>query len=239
MSLKTSQPQKKPPAKRSHHSVQLTRKELILWLGVIFLAMLWMFTLGVMVGRGISPVRFDIEKLKKELIALKQESVRKVKRKAERSAQPVAGKTEFDFYDVLTEKKKQARKKTLLEREKAAQKVGPKIEKRRASKSEKIRKQPEGQREKETGRDVSQIRRQPVKAFTVQVAALKDARRAKEMVAYLRKKGYDAYRTKIDKGKKEIYHRVRIGHFNTLNSAARAAAKLRKEKFKPIIIHEE
>ena len=77
MSQKSSKPKKKVSAKRSRFALELTRKELFVWLGVAFLAMVWMFTLGLIVGRGLSPVRFDVEKLKKELIAFKQEALKR------------------------------------------------------------------------------------------------------------------------------------------------------------------
>ncbi|MDP7417006.1 MAG: hypothetical protein QF888_03315, partial [Desulfobacterales bacterium] len=50
-------------------------KEYLIWFSVIFFVAAWMFFLGILVGRGTAPVKFNIEKLQKKLAALKAEDI--------------------------------------------------------------------------------------------------------------------------------------------------------------------
>ena len=63
---------KKRPSKPSRSILQLTRKQFFVWFALTFFAMVWMFVLGILVGRGLSPVRFDVPKLKDDLVTLKE-----------------------------------------------------------------------------------------------------------------------------------------------------------------------
>ena len=51
----------------------------VMWIGIVVLTSVWMFILGIFVGRGTAPVKFDIEKLQKELIALKETVIKEEK----------------------------------------------------------------------------------------------------------------------------------------------------------------
>jgi hypothetical protein len=232
MSQKTTppkKPQKKSTGKKSRFAFQLTRKELFLWLGVAFLAMVWMFTLGVIVGRGISPVRFDVEKLKKELLALKEDALTEEEGANKPGVNATPDKRHLGFYDVLTDKKEEARLKSLPK--------APPTAKRE------IARRPESKNQQE----VSEANKQkpssakgetPAKSFTLQVASLKDSGRAKKLVSDLKSKGYGAYAVTARVKGKGTYYRVRVGHFKDLNEARKMAARLRHEKFEPIVIRE-
>ncbi|MBI5967755.1 MAG: SPOR domain-containing protein [Deltaproteobacteria bacterium] len=77
---------------------------------------------------------------------------------------------------------------------------------------------------------------QPKAKFTLQVAALTNPEDAREMVNQLRSKGYSAYQVTGSAAAKGILHRVRIGHFQSLEEARQfALAFEKKEKIKPII----
>jgi len=58
-------------------SLQFVPKEPSVWIFLIIFVSAWMFVLGVLVGRDTVPVKFDIEKLQKELVALKEAVIRK------------------------------------------------------------------------------------------------------------------------------------------------------------------
>ncbi len=45
----------------------LSRRAIAGWLGVIFILCAWMFIIGVLVGRGTAPVKFDIDGLQTKL----------------------------------------------------------------------------------------------------------------------------------------------------------------------------
>lgn len=227
MSQKTSppkKPKKKGTGKKSRFAFQLTRKELFLWLGVAFLAMVWMFTLGVMVGRGISPVRFNVEKLKKELLAQKEGA-----NKPGMNATP--DKRQLGFYDILTDKKEEARLKSLP-------KAQPPAKKEIARRPESKKQQKASEASKQKPKSSSAIGETPVKSFTLQVASLRDSARARKLVSDLKSKGYGAYAVTARVNGKGTYHRVRVGHFKDLNEARTIATRLRHEKFEPIVIRE-
>jgi len=77
---------------------------------------------------------------------------------------------------------------------------------------------------------------QPKAKFTLQVAALTNSEDAREMVNQLRSKGYSAYQVTGSAAAKGTLHRVRIGHFQSLEEARQfALAFEKKEKIKPII----
>ena len=68
--------------------------------GLIVLISIWMFILGVLVGRGTAPVRFDMEKIQEELAALKDSALQKEMRRY-RIHPEAPQKPQLDFYDVL------------------------------------------------------------------------------------------------------------------------------------------
>ena len=217
MGAKRAKPKKKASAKKkTRFAVELTRKELLVWLGVGFLAMGWMFTLGVFVGRGLSPVHFDVEKLKKELIALKQKALKREEAVQKRNANSLSKKSSLDFYDLLTDKKEQARLKP----------------------SSKTRRQSARQKEKVPSSSKAEPKTASQESFTVQVLSVQDSARAGKLVAHLKKKGYGAYKVTANVPGKGTHYRVRVGHFSDRSKARKAAAKLRNEKLEPFVVSE-
>jgi len=214
MSRKISQSKKKSSAKKSGFPIELTRKQFFLWFGLAFLAMAWMFTLGIIVGRGFSPVRFDMQKLKKELIALKQEALKRDQARFKIERDNLTGAPRLDFYKALTDKKEEARSKLAKARE---QTVKPNTGSPEASKTGKI-----GRRG----------------LLTIQVASLKNAEWAKRIITRLKGKGYDAYEVTANVPGKGICHRVRVGHFADSIEAGRVAARLKQDKFEAMIVRE-
>jgi hypothetical protein len=215
---------------------QLTRKEMFLWLGVAFLALIWMFTLGVIVGRGLSPVRFDVEKLTKELIALKETALKGSGGVEKPPIDLASGKKHLGFYDVLTDKKEEARLKSLAKPSKQpvkssaenrmSERPAPKIP-RKTSVAKKNR-QVSGSAVAEQG--------SAQKPFTLQVASLKELSKAEKMVSLLKRNGYEAYAVTAHVGGKGTYHRVRVGHFKERGDAKTTALRLKAEKYEPIVI---
>ena len=214
MSQKASQPKKKASAKGSRFALRLTRKQLFLWSGLAFLAMAWMFVLGILVGRGLSPVRFDMQKLKKELMALKQEALERDQARFKVETDKLSGNPDLDFYKVLTDKKEEARLKFAKAHEQTAK---PVVKSPATSKPKKIERQG---------------------LLTIQVASLKRAKKARQVVARLKRKGYEAYEVRVSVPGKGTYHRVRVGHFTDSSEAGLVAAKLKQEKLETMIVRE-
>ncbi len=65
---------------------------------MLFISM-WMFVLGILVGRGTAPVPFDIHKLQKELKHLKETTLKKEEIRFNILSD--ADKKNFEFHDAL------------------------------------------------------------------------------------------------------------------------------------------
>ena len=247
MSKKASKSKKKTSSKESQSTIKLTRKKLFVWLGVTFVSMVWMFTLGIFVGRGLSPVRFDVKKLKEELIALKQRAFKAGLENSTIERDKLSMDPELGFYEILTDKKEEARIEFAKEHEPTARGGVTSPETAGADKADKKDRIPLKLAEvnKPTARpdakppevpEPNKVEEQGL--LTIQVASLNDAQRARQMVAHLKAKGYEAYEVVATLPGKGTYHRIRVGHFADSNEASRIAARLKRERFEVIIIRE-
>jgi cell division septation protein DedD len=72
--------------------------------------------------------------------------------------------------------------------------------------------------------------------LTVQVAAIKDARAAEQMVARLRREGFDAYQSKKTLPGQRTWYRVRVGRYPDRPSAAEVVRRLKGQGTTPIIV---
>ena len=186
-----------------------------------------MFVLGIFVGRGTAPVKFDIENLQKELLALKEAVVKEGQERFKIGRDPASAKMELGFYEALKETtpsvqhkvKQPVGKKTALPQKKA--KVG-------ASLSRPLN---------EFGRHkVAPTKAAAGAGFTIQVASLKDMKVAAEMAEILKKKGYQAYTVSAKIPGKGTWHRIRIGNFKNREDAGDILSRLKKDKYRPIIV---
>ena len=197
------------------------------WICLIFFASAWMFVLGIFVGRGTAPVKFDIENLQKELVALKEAVIKEGQERFKIGRDPASAKMELGFYEALKEitpsvrnkVKPPERKKTVSPQKKA--KVGATL----------------CRPLNEFGRD----KLAPTKAaagagFTIQVASLKDMKVAAEMAEMLKKKGYQAYTVSAKIPGKGVWHRIRIGDFKNREDAGNILSRLKKDKYRPIVV---
>jgi cell division septation protein DedD len=247
MSKKASKSKKKTSSKKSQLTIKLTRKKLFFWLGVTFVAMVWMFTLGIFVGRGLSPVRFDVKKLKEELIALKQKALKTDQANSTIERDKLSMDPELGFYEILTDKKEEARLKFDKAHKPTARVGVTSPETTGADKADKKDQIPLKLAEvnKPTARpdakppevpEPNKVEEQGL--LTIQVASLNDAQRARQMVAHLKAKGYEAYEVVATLPEKGTYHRIRVGHFADSNEASLVAARLKRERFEIIILRE-
>ncbi len=211
-------------------SFQFVPKEPSVWIFLIVFVSAWIFVLGVLVGRDTVPVKFDIEKLQKELVALKEAVIRKEQKRFKIDSDGVKNKTDFGFYEALKETKKNKNN---------GAGISKKQETKHLSKNEtvKVKKRVVSGKSKIINKDKQKNLTETDKKLTIQVASLKDSKDADEMVARLKKKGYLAYRTSSNIPEKGIWHRVRIGYFKDKAEAGSTLNKLKKEKYGPILVN--
>lgn len=197
-------------------SKETGRKGTTTWICLILFASVWMFVLGIFVGRGTAPVKFDIENLQKELIALKQAVIKDGQERSKIGKDPASAKMELGFYEALKETSPSVRKKTVLRQKKAKFQPVQKVKKPASSSK--------------------QTKAVAGAGFTIQVASLKDMKVAVELAEILKKKGYQAYTVSAKIPGKGTWHRIRIGHFKNREDIGNILSRLKKDKYRPIVI---
>jgi len=212
------------------------RKKTFFWVFLIFFISAWMFVLGILVGRGTAPVHFDIEKLQKELAALKEAGLRKEIKRYKIDQPAAAEKTDLGFHEALKTpaegagKKKQTSDRRIADRRDPAEKVSAPAGTPAPTPATK----PDGQGQKA---------RMPApdntgKGLTIQVASSRDIGFADSLVARLKAENYPAYRVTARIPGKGTWHRVRIGSFRNRAEAARFLERLKKDRLEGIIVKE-
>ncbi|MDJ0990037.1 MAG: SPOR domain-containing protein [Desulfobacterales bacterium] len=240
---------KKGAAPKRQPYLQLTRRGTYGGLLLIVLACAWMFFVGVLVGRGTSPIQFDMEALSRDLEALKKNSEERRRQQLDSYAAALEEQSTLDVYEELKRADDRLTIDPSLNREVPAPSVGSEpptaAESGRPAGPPVIRRR-EGLRAKTPGRsgpDVRPSAREGPKTpaaqpgrVTLQVAAVKDGAVARKMVADLKAKGFDAYRSTATTGGQGTWHRVRVGRFADRQAAAATKRRLEGQGMAPIIV---
>ncbi|MBN1226155.1 MAG: SPOR domain-containing protein [Deltaproteobacteria bacterium] len=212
------------------YTIGLTMKHIIMISLAFLFVLLWIFTLGIIVSRGLLNDAVD------NLTAAKQKQTATSGSKETSGEETMPSKSvmpikeeELTFYKELTEKKEIAKDKTPfepVENEKQPKPEAPSLAPDKVDKKEGL----------VTAEEKIKRIRERIQNYNVQVAALKNIDESKDMVKKLINLGYPAYyyQTSV---KGESYYRVRCGPFSTLEEAKKHAKRLSdKEGFTPFII---
>jgi cell division septation protein DedD len=218
-----------------------------------------MFILGVLVGRGTAPVKFDIKKLSREIETLREADLKKQKAPVEVVTNEEKTKTTLGFYEELKKSEPApvplvkprssnvtSQEKTLKKKTTPA-KTSPQVKKEPVSKpSSKIKKKqtksPEKKPKSKTTTAVANSVKPTVspakksKGMTIQVASLKELSEADALVKKLQAKGYPAYKTIAVVPDKGIWFRIRVGSYSSRESTNRMVGRLKKDGFRPMIV---
>ena len=239
--------------------IVLSRNKIAGWLVLIFFLCAWMFILGVLVGRGTAPVKFDIAKIegKSETIeASNDRDPQEVPEKKEPAV--IKDKTALEFYEVLKdneadtdipELQKQAgvEDKNKAPAAKAApsevkkdavrESAPPKADLPKAA-PEKSEAAVSPQKQKPIQKNAPAVSRTnaPGPIYTIQAASVKDPKDADRLVQKLKESGYPAYRVIGKVPGTGIWFRVRIGEYGGKDEAMGVMEKLKKEGLKPILV---
>ena len=186
--------------KRYHF--ELSRTSIFLWSVGAFVLLGWIFTLGVLAGRGLLPGGVKtLAELKIQIGKLQQMISKKDRSELERIKE-LQKDPKFAFYDELSGKKSDAVKEP--------------------ASSPKKRKRDLMEREEDKGS-------KGLTKYIVQVASLDSEAKATEMVNRLTGQGYPAYSYKVFiKGRR--YYRVRCGMFKTKDEAINIKNRLAKNE---------
>jgi len=186
--------------KRYHF--ELSRTSVFLWSVGAFVLLAWIFTLGVLAGRGLLPGGVEtLAELKIQIGKLQQMISKKDRSEIERIKE-LQKDPKFAFYDELSGKKSDVVKKP--------------------ASSPKRQKKDLREREEDKGSKA-------LTKYIVQVASLDSEAKATEMVNRLIGQGYPAYFYKVFiKGRR--YYRVRCGMFKTKEEALNIKKRLAKNE---------
>jgi cell division septation protein DedD len=214
---------------------------------IVFFVSAWMFFLGVVVGRGTSPVNFDINELEKQIAALKKAALQAEEMKIEKIT-PISPdvKSELGFYEALKMPEQNdlmglAESKTTaalqseppVKTETTVKPASPKI----VAKSEKA---PEFKKSEfkitPPVSETSSIVEKTDKQYSIQVASLKDSIEADRLVEIFRRRGYPAYRASAEVRNTGVWHRVRIGPFTKQSEALQILGPVSQESKGALII---
>jgi len=221
--------------------------------GAIVLIAAWMFGLGVLVGRGTAPVKFDIQKLTKELENLIAADVKKQLEPVELETAETKTKTELEFYEELKKSEpvapeppprntsrqpKENPPPDTASREEDSPPPEQKVPAATTASKKSVTK-PVGPSEGEKPRPANAAADRPLDNtgnVTIQAASLKDLAEADAMVKKLKNRGYPAYKTIAVVPGKGIWFRIRVGRYSSRESAGDVVGKLKKEGYRPILV---
>lgn len=241
--------------------IVLSRRKIAGWFLLIFFLCAWMFVLGILVGRGTAPVKFDIAALEKKLEASNgDDGGDRENAQAPEESAAVKDKTKLEFYEALKEDKVDTEVQVLqqpkvVERRiekpdekraprKAEGDTAPKPEPPKAAPKKAVPEKPETapsvQKKKQAEQEEKVAAVAPTNApgpvYTIQAASVKDPKDADRLVEKLKKKGFPAYRAIGKIPGKGIWFRVRIGEYRNKSEAQRIMNKLEKDGMKPILV---
>ena len=221
--------------------IVLTRKKIAGWLVLIFFLSAWMFVLGVLVGRGTAPLKFNLAEIQKKITAPQKAPPEKQNRiQPQKNAVTVKEKTKLEFYEALKEDKEDSKvsvrpKPQDAERKasKAAEKTAVPSKNANKSKSAAL---PQSKAPAEDKVAAVAKTNTTGPTYTIQAASVRNAKDADRMIAKLKKRGYPAYRSIGKVQGKGIWFRVRIGSYKSKSEARQTLDKLKKEGHKPILV---
>jgi cell division protein FtsN len=233
--------------------IVLTRRKIAGWFFLIFFLCAWMFVLGVLVGRGTAPVKFDIAAIEKKLAgSTNTDSAVQPEMPAQKDDLTVKDKTKLDFYEALKENREDVKNPALQQPKVDEHKIEETVEKavpQKPAPGETTSQNtvPEASKpaaipqKKELKPELGKV---PAVAntntagptYTIQAASVKDPNDADRLVEKLKKAGYPAYRVIGKIPGKGVWFRVRIGEYKSKAEAVGVMDKLKKDGLKPILV---
>ena len=209
------------------------------WLFLLIFTSAWMFFLGVLTGRGTAPIKFDINKLQKELAALKATDLKEQIGRVKINSDATKMKSGLGFYEELKDTKDHTGSG-----ESSNVNLTNRIEKPRSKatvsktkqKSDRLKSQDTKATRKDTIADFSTIQKSG-KRLTIQAASFRAPDDAEQMVLKLKKKGYPAYKIIGLVPGKGIWYRVRIGYYGSKAEAADTLKRLEQDGYTPYLVN--
>jgi cell division septation protein DedD len=215
---------KKETSTRKSVRIELGRLALVGWIIGLFAALLWMFLLGIFVGKGLTPASINLAEIKKRMIAegVWPGSARK-QPEEKKPSEPTADQEnipvkDLEFYEALARKKKAQLSSPAPEKpapqEQQSTTVAPAAAPAPRPESEKP--QP-SQQSPSLGH------------YTVQIASFKDLESAKKFSLSLKGIKPEATIRPVDLSGRGRWYRVQVGQLPSREQAGALAERLAKQ----------
>lgn len=213
--------------------IQMPRKRAMGWIVIFCFVSVWIFLLGIIVGRGMAPVQFDINEFKNTIEDLRREIIDNQLQAAKQETITLKKESDLEFHKNV----KQLQPDTDVSfepREPAQDVASPEKSEPPKHKARTITKK-KGVLVKAEKPTVPKPDPVPVKAgptdkkLTIQIASLRDSQEADQMVAALQKKGIPAYKTVGVLSANNVWYRVRAGNFHTREESEAMMAEIKKD----------
>lgn len=183
------------------------------------------FFLGVLVGRGTSPLQFDIQALQKEIAALRETETQS---EIERFRHLMNGSGEdhpLDFYDVLKQDDMPRPAPVAASQPAAPKPQTPKPTPVSAASAKQAAKVAVGAPPPKNAKGPS-----------VQVAAMREAEAAQRIVERLISQGFVARSVRSKTADRGTWYRVRVGPFSDRQAANQARDRLSRLNYEAIVV---
>jgi len=222
-------------AQNNKNKPLLKDKKQLKWAFLFFFTSAWMFVLGILVGRGIAPVKFDAKELLNELADLKKTLIKQEQNRYEPDTNKNNTEKKLDFFEELkkTDNLNNYRSKSDFSK---PDKTRPLTKKRKVETKKSVQKKTVVKSVASKPSNFKSVATDIKDKYTIQVASFKDFESADKLVAKLRENGYLAYRSVYKVSGKGTWHRVRIGNFNKKSKAFEILGKLKKENISAIVV---
>lgn len=207
---------KKRASGRKRFSMEMSGGELFGWAGMLVVVCLWFFVLGLLVGRGWVPVPGGGTSLEKELAQARKNTLQK-------KAAEVQGR--LDFHEAL---------KTDAPRPPEGPAVLTPATVKPSSSPAPVEKADPPKPPSASGKPVPA--ETDSRIFTIQVAAVRDAKAAEKMIETLQEKGFDAYTTQAEVTDGIVWHRIRCGAFESREEASPLLSRLKDAGYGPMLV---
>ena len=230
-------PPRKAKSQKKVLRLELSRLALASWCFALLVALLWMFVLGVFVGKGITPANINLAEIKKRMV---DEGVWPGSGKGgqqEGSARTTNTKrkiplNDLEFYEKLAQKKKARLQESTPEKiavkdEPAAAEVSPKAVAPQAQSKSVAQQTAEVPKEEKPSKG----------NFTVQLASFKDQNSAKKFAARFKDLQPKPTVRTVDLPGKGRWYRVQVGQLSSRDEASALADRLaNKYQLKAFVI---
>jgi len=216
----------------------LSRLALAGWCFALLVALLWMFVLGVLVGKGITPANINLADIKKKMIdqgvwpgsgkaVQEEESPRTTNTKKKIPL------NDLEFYEKLAQKKRERLEESTPEKTAVKSEPAPPAE-AQPEPATTAKAQPPSAAQ---STKASEEKKPPKGSFTVQLASFKDQNSAKKFAARFQDLKPKVTVRTVDLPGKGRWYRVQVGELANRDEAAALADRLaQKYQLKAFVI---